>query len=64
MIFKPKAFNRSQDGITVFTERPSEGRWDGVINALDPTVAHRISARELFSLFTANIIKEKVIFTR
>jgi hypothetical protein len=42
----------SQDGITSFQESPDK---DG---------RERINAAELFSFFTASIIKKKVTFTR
>jgi hypothetical protein len=50
-----------RDGILPFTERPSHNlqKKEEPANRDD-----EINASELFSLFTANIIKEKIIFTR
>ena len=49
---------RSSD-IIPFTERPSDARSSAVANSRDKLVA-----ADLFSLFTADIIKEDKIFTR
>jgi hypothetical protein len=45
--------------IIPFTEMPSDARSTTESNSLD-----RLVAADLFSLFTANIIKEDKIFTR
>ncbi len=44
------------DSIVPFKEKPSDTKNEGKTNALD--------ASELFSLFTADIIKEDIIFIR
>ena len=49
---------RSSD-IVPFTERPSDARSAAESNSRDKLVA-----ADLFSLFTADIIKEQKIFTR
>ena len=61
---------RIQDGFLAFDEQPSD-KYDqkevDIINATQITVTEnspRINATDLFSLFTANIIKEKVLFCR
>jgi hypothetical protein len=48
--------NLNIDGIVPFTEQPR----------MEPTAGRqrRVGAHDLFSLFTANIIKEKTLFTR
>lgn len=46
-------------GIVPFTEHPDEER-SGSNNSHET----KINAAELFSFFTANIIKEEVVFTR
>lgn len=53
---------RIQDGMTIFKENPSDEYKFG--EKKDVISNSRISAYELFSLFTADIIKEEVIFTR
>ncbi len=53
------SFLRIQDGIFPFFEKPSNKHDDEV-----ETCEDRMNAIDLFSHFTANIIKEKVIFTR
>lgn len=53
---------RIQDGICPFFEKPSDEH-----NTLDydlESCEERITAIDLFSHFTADVIKEKVIFTR
>lgn len=45
--------------VVSFTQRPSENQFDNYQN-----VHNSISASDLFSFFTANIIKEKIVFTR
>jgi hypothetical protein len=54
----PLKIARSLD-IVPFTERPSDARSSTDANSRDKLVA-----ADLFSLFTANIIKEEKIFTR
>ena len=49
----------SPGGILPFVERPSEERSQGGSTSRDG-----LEASELFSLFTANIIKEQKLFTR
>ncbi len=50
------------DGIFAFEEQPS---LNCPIKKEEPgNIEAQINASELFSLFTANIIKEKIIFTR
>jgi hypothetical protein len=48
-----------RSGIVPFTERPSEERSQAA-----PGTQGGLHASELFSLFTANIIKEEKLFTR
>ncbi len=43
-----------------FTETPAEQQWVGDKEKED----NKLHATELFSMFTADIIKEEVIFTR
>lgn len=54
---------RIQDGICPFFEKPSADH-----NSLEDydvqRCEERINANDLFSYFTADVIKEKVIFTR
>ena len=53
---------RLKDGITPFKEEPSTekfGKADG-----NSTSTNQIHASDLFSMFTADIIKEQVVFTR
>lgn len=51
-----------RDGIRPFCEKPSANT---VQRKEEPaSTAGDINASELFSLFTANIIKERIIFTR
>lgn len=57
------SFLRVQDGILPFFEKPSD-ELNTVENIEIVTFEERITASDLFSHFTANIIKEKVIFTR
>jgi hypothetical protein len=54
--------NNSQflDGILPFTEKPS----NQYFNEKDDMKHQEIQASDLFSLFTANIIKEEVTFVR
>ena len=51
-----------RDGILPFCEKPSPNTMQKKEEPADP--AGEINASDLFSLFTANIIKEKIIFTR
>ncbi|MEO8110644.1 MAG: hypothetical protein ABI594_11450 [Ginsengibacter sp.] len=60
---KSFSFLRIQDGIFPFFEKPSEEH-DTVEKKEMVTFEKRITAIDLFSHFTANIIKEKVIFIR
>lgn len=57
------SFLRIQDGICPFFEKPSDEH-----NTLEDydmkRCEERINAIDLFSYFTADVIKEKVIFTR
>ena len=55
---------RIQEGITVFTERPSDEHELQTDEKKDSVSNPRINAVDLFSLFTADIIKKEVIFTR
>ena len=50
---------RFQDGFTPFIERPSD-EYD--IVGVDK--GKRINAFDLFSIFTADIIREEIVFTR
>lgn len=51
-----------RDGISPFCEKPSPNVMQ---KKEEPAcIDDEINASELFSLFTANIIKEKIIFTR
>lgn len=45
--------------ITAFKQTPSEDQFDDHEN-----INHEIRACDLFSYFTANIIKEEIVFTR
>ena len=56
----PKKDSRLLDGILPFTEKPS----NQYVNEKEPHPMDGLQASELFSLFTANIIKEEIIFTR
>ena len=47
--------------ILPFTETPSERQYDGDSKEKDND---KLQASDLFSMFTADIIKEEVIFTR
>ena len=49
-------------GILPFTEEPSEERKSDAGDSKESD--GRIGASDLFSMFTANIIKEEVVFTR
>jgi hypothetical protein len=48
-------------GIMVFTERPSAERAGSSAKSPEKT---KLQAADLFSLFTADIIKQEVLFTR
>ncbi|HSQ44879.1 MAG TPA: hypothetical protein VLM16_07765 [Ginsengibacter sp.] len=51
-----------RDGILAFPEKPSANLMQ---KKEEPaSLTDEMNASELFSLFTANIIKEKIIFTR
>ena len=57
-----KTFERlkiTRSSILPFTERPDVERSEGIENH-----ESKINATELFSFFTADIIKEKVVFIR
>jgi hypothetical protein len=56
----PKKETRLLDGILPFTERPS----NQYVNEKEPHPMDGLQASELFSLFTADIIKEEVTFIR
>ena len=51
---------KTKSGIMPFTEKPSE---DTSLEAKGKS-AHKMHATELFSQFTANVIKEEKIFVR
>jgi hypothetical protein len=53
--------NRILDGILPFTEKPSNQYFN---EKDDELAADEIHASDLFSFFTADIIKEKVVFVR
>lgn len=55
-----KKQTRLLDGILPFTEKPSNHRF----NEKEEHPMDEIQASELFSFFTANIIKEEVTFIR
>lgn len=46
-------------GIITFTQTPSKNQFDD-----HQSIKNEICACDLFSYFTANIIKEEIIFTR
>jgi len=48
------------EGILPFTEKPSNKH----LSERNETAKDEIPASDLFSLFTADIIKEEIIFTR
>ena len=54
---------REQDSCISFTEHPSD-KYDHVRSKLIDKNTGRIKSHELFLLFTADIIKQKVLFTR
>ena len=54
---------RKQDGFCAFKESPSD-KYDPLFENEDPDKAGRMSAMQLFSLFTADIINKKVVFIR
>ena len=54
---------RVQDGFIPFTEKPSD-KFEHFPEEVKADAGGRISALELFSLFTADIIKEKTLFVR
>ncbi|MEO6814752.1 MAG: hypothetical protein ABI172_12540 [Ginsengibacter sp.] len=59
-----KNFKKSlaiMEGILPFTETPSSSEFDG---DKEGTSKAEIQASDLFSFFTANIIKEEIVFTR
>lgn len=49
------------EGILPFTEKPSENHF---LSKEDNSENTSLKAHDLFSLFTADIIKEEIIFTR
>lgn len=51
---------QKSQGIRTFHERPCEGKY----LSDDSENNDEISANQLFSIFTADIIKEEVLFTR
>ena len=61
LVITHSIFKNSPDNLTSFTERPSLNRYSIIETGSQSKI---INANELFSLFTANIIKEKVIFIR
>lgn len=52
---------KTYGGIRPFTQLPSEGKYNKANAEIE---GEKIKATQLFSLFTADIIKEEVIFTR
>ncbi len=50
----------SIEAILPFTEKPSNAHFA----QKEKVISEEIEAYDLFSLFTANIIKEEVVFTR
>ena len=52
------------EGIFPFTEKPSSNHFEKFKNTGKPAESGNVEACDLFSLFTADIIKEEVIFTR
>ncbi|MEO6288656.1 MAG: hypothetical protein ABIO76_01975 [Ginsengibacter sp.] len=60
-----ETYIRVQEGLSPFTEKPSDkhGNDDSETNANDAANC-RIKADELFYLFTADIIRKEVLFTR
>lgn len=55
---------RQQDGFLAFNEKPSDKYYELKENISADKSQMRINALELFSLFTANIIKEEKLFVR
>ena len=51
-------------GVKIFFERPSDKYEIGPDKNCKDGVADRISACDLFSLFTADVIKQQVLFVR
>ena len=49
-----------RSGFTVFDEKPSDSR----MKRKEEMDEKRISAHDLFSMFTADIIKEETVFVR
>jgi hypothetical protein len=47
--------------VSLFEEKPSDARFDGDRNTGGDNT---LKAHELFSIFTADIIKQEIIFTR
>jgi len=58
---KLKSAIKMQEGFLPFTEGPSD-KYNFIADVISETT--RMSAFDLFSLFTADIIKKKVIFVR
>ncbi len=58
-IFQARVLN----GIEPFTEKPSDNHGYRVSVNYEK-IEKRIDATELFSIFTADIIREEVVFTR
>ncbi|MDQ6890388.1 MAG: hypothetical protein M3Z56_08955 [Bacteroidota bacterium] len=52
------------EGIFPFTEKPSYNHFEHFLGKPDGKRKDEMEACDLFSLFTADIIKEEVIFTR
>ncbi len=63
MTIKNLTIIRKFDGIKVFFERPSDKHENSFLKP-NCNESERISACDLFSLFTANIIKQDVLFIR
>lgn len=55
----PQDLTPEMDNVVPFTQTPSENQFDDHEN-----IKNELRASDLFSYFTANIIKEEIIFTR
>ena len=54
-----KSLISETEEVIPFTQTPSEGQFDDHQN-----IKNELRASDLFSFFTANIIKEEIVFTR
>lgn len=61
--YKQVSFNLSEEKIRVFKESPSSGSFDFDIEH-EAGKKNNLRAHDLFSIFTADIIKKEVLFTR